>query len=114
MRSRRRTCCANYCFLMMLDMKVRQEWFVHGKGNRSLPWSDEDDWEFGPGGLEGMGRPGCLKDRRGLGEPGRSEEVGISVEVVFEDFGLTECGRPASNQLVHACAGNPVPPTSTT
>ena len=28
---------------------------------------------------------------------------------MFEGVGLTACGRLAPNQLVHACAGKPVP-----
>ena len=57
----------------------------HGKGNRSLPWSDkDDDWEVGQRNLEGSGRPGESNDRQGVGsgsgEPGRIEEVGISLD----------------------------------
>ena len=64
----------------------------HGKGNRSLPWSDEDDdWELGQEHLEGTGRPGESKDGQGfgvgLGEPGRIEEVGIGFdEGISDDF----------------------------
>ena len=59
--------------------------FVHGKGNRSLLWSDgDDDWAFGQGILEGSERPGESKDGQGVGsgsgEPGRIEEVGISLD----------------------------------
>ena len=59
----------------------------HGKGDRSLPWSDEDDWEFGQGILEGTGRPEGSKDGQvfglGLREPGQIEESGISFDEGF-------------------------------
>ena len=29
--------------------------------------------------------------------------------MVFEGIDLTACGRLVTNQLVHSCAGNPVP-----
>ena len=41
--------------------------FFFGKGNGSLPWSDNEEWEFGDsgsGGSEGMRRPGWSEDRR--------------------------------------------------
>ena len=48
--------------------------------------------------------------------PGKAEEpagtriVGRGcVEGIFEGVDLIACGRLASNQLVHACSGNPVP-----
>ena len=56
-----------------------------GKGNRSLPWSDEEERELGgsgSGGWEEMGRPGWSKDRRpsgsgsgsGTGGSGKADE----------------------------------------
>ena len=55
--------------------------FCFGRGNRSLPWSDEDEWEFASGGLEETGRPLGSKDRRGSGSgsgsgmPDRKEKM---------------------------------------
>ena len=43
-------------------------------------------------------------------EPGRTGKDGRGcVEGICEGVDLTACGRLASNQLVHACAGIPVP-----
>ena len=43
-------------------------------------------------------------------EPGRMGQIRRGcVKDLFEGIDLTACGRSASNQLVHACAGNPVP-----
>ena len=45
-----------------------------------------------------------------MGEPGRRKGVGVGFdEGEFEDLEDTEYGRLASNQFVHAFAGNPVP-----
>ena len=55
-----------------------------GKGNRSLPWSDEEDWEFegsGSGGSEEVGRPGWSKDRRGSGSGSGSGSAGSGLEM---------------------------------
>ena len=43
-------------------------------------------------------------------EPGRKGKLGRGcVEGIFDGTDSTACGRFASNQRVHACAGNPVP-----
>ena len=39
-----------------------QEDFFRGKGNRSLPWSDEEEWEFGESGSGGLGK---MRDQDG-------------------------------------------------
>ena len=67
--------------------------FFIGKGNRSLPWSDGEEWEFGEsgsGGFEDMRGPGRSEDwrRPGSGSGSRSRRempvrrVGV-VEFVF-------------------------------
>ena len=98
-----------------MDTEERQEQLcVFGK-DRSLPWSNEDDdWKSGQGNLDGSGRLGESKDGQGVGlgsgEPGRIEEFGIRFdEGFFEGSDLIECGRLIANQLVHGCAGSPVP-----
>ena len=42
-------------------------------------------------------------------EPGREEKNESGHEGFLLGMNLSACGRLASNQLVHACAGNPVP-----
>ena len=64
-------------------------------------WKERDDQES-----RRMGKDSA-RDRE---SQGALRKLGLVVlNICFEDFDLAECGRLATNQLVHACAGNPVP-----
>ena len=103
-----------HIMLFQGDAAYKEETGVvfHSKGNRMLPWSDEEDESQEK--MTGSGRPGGSRDESGherarKGQEqmlGRDEQVGGDVEGVFE--GLLVCCRLAPNELIHACAGNPV------
>ena len=76
-------------------------------------WDDQESRRIRGQGSRKLGRQRNQDRRKTSGkvqEPGRTGKVGRGVvEIRFWGIDLTACGRLASNQLVHACAGDPIP-----